>query len=321
MIYPILTPVPAHCRRVMVFDVETTGLVPRNIKLDQITPEMLLELPHIIQLSFAVYNIVSNRIEKTYNAYISVPEEVVISERITEITGITREIIREKGKPIVPVLELFYQTYTKCDMVIAHNLSFDQTMIGIEIERNAAAIVQSPSAVCSIADMKALFTYAFNEKHSIDLYCTMMATISLCRLPNVRTVSPPILVEETSLLKTIVDAPTQMAVNDCGILSPVTIPKFETIRREDTHSPVIPESSSIVAPTSKLIKPILRRNTNYDFKYPRLSELHNVLFGAVPENLHNAMVDVLVCLRCFLKIRCCLDVPEKSFDRMLRNAL
>ena len=56
-------------------------------------------------------------------------------------------------------------------------------------------------------------------------------------------------------------------------------------------------------------------------KFPRLDELHKILFGNIPANLHNSLIDVLVCLRCFLKIRCCVDVPEKSFERMIRNAM
>lgn len=38
------------------------------------------------------------------------------------------------------------------------------------------------------------------------------------------------------------------------------------------------------------------------FKYPSQSELHNYLFGNIPSGLHNAMADVLVCLRCYYKI-------------------
>ena len=35
-------------------------------------------------------------------------------------------------------------------------------------------------------------------------------------------------------------------------------------------------------------------------KYPTLSELHNKLFGTEPNGMHNAMVDVLICLRCYV---------------------
>lgn len=280
MIYPILTPVPSHYRRVMIFDVETTGLTPRNLNVHNLTPTQLKELPHIIQISWVVYNVVSNRIESTYNAYISIPEEVPIIDRITELTGITRDILRAKGQPIVPVLELFYTTYLKCDMVVAHNLDFDQKLIGIEIARNIESLATSPTAVCPMYSMKALFTPEFNELHCVDLYCTMMATIDLCGLPH--ATPAPILPPSPSL--------TNVFENPDTIAPPLLPPK--------------PKQWASQRP-----------------KFPRLSELHQVLFGNVPENLHNSLIDVFVCLRCFLKIRCCVDVPEKSFERMIRNAV
>ena len=38
-------------------------------------------------------------------------------------------------------------------------------------------------------------------------------------------------------------------------------------------------------------------------KWPKLEELHNHLFGFVPDGLHDAMVDVDTCLRCYMSIR------------------
>lgn len=37
-------------------------------------------------------------------------------------------------------------------------------------------------------------------------------------------------------------------------------------------------------------------------KYPKLKELYDKLFNYIPEGLHNSMVDVLVCLRCYGKM-------------------
>ena len=38
-------------------------------------------------------------------------------------------------------------------------------------------------------------------------------------------------------------------------------------------------------------------------KYPKLAELHEKLFSTTPNSLHNSMVDILVTLRCFVKIK------------------
>lgn len=37
-------------------------------------------------------------------------------------------------------------------------------------------------------------------------------------------------------------------------------------------------------------------------KYPKLSELHDYLFGYTPKGTHNSMADVLICLRCYLAV-------------------
>jgi len=38
-------------------------------------------------------------------------------------------------------------------------------------------------------------------------------------------------------------------------------------------------------------------------KFPKLSELHETLFKMNPKNLHNSLVDILVTLRCFMKLK------------------
>jgi hypothetical protein len=48
-------------------------------------------------------------------------------------------------------------------------------------------------------------------------------------------------------------------------------------------------------------------------KPPKLVELYQILFHETPANLHNSMVDVLVCARCFLKVRYHWDVPDEQF--------
>jgi DNA polymerase III epsilon subunit-like protein len=54
-------------------------------------------------------------------------------------------------------------------------------------------------------------------------------------------------------------------------------------------------------------------------KYPKLAELHYELFNKTPNHLHNAFNDVLICLKCFLKLRYDLDVtgPLKDLTHAL----
>lgn len=45
-------------------------------------------------------------------------------------------------------------------------------------------------------------------------------------------------------------------------------------------------------------------------KYPKLIELHQKLFNSSPNNLHNSFNDILVTLRCFMKLKHDYDVLE-----------
>lgn len=47
------------------------------------------------------------------------------------------------------------------------------------------------------------------------------------------------------------------------------------------------------------------------FKYPKLVELHQKLFESTPNNLHNSFNDVLVTLRCYVKMKHDMDLNEK----------
>jgi len=47
-------------------------------------------------------------------------------------------------------------------------------------------------------------------------------------------------------------------------------------------------------------------------KYPKLVELHKTLFDTVPKNLHNSLIDVIVCFRCFHAIIYNVDPVETN---------
>jgi len=48
-------------------------------------------------------------------------------------------------------------------------------------------------------------------------------------------------------------------------------------------------------------------------KWPTLDELHQHLFKSSAQNLHNAIIDVMVCLRCFYKIHADIDLLESCY--------
>jgi DNA polymerase III epsilon subunit-like protein len=58
------------------------------------------------------------------------------------------------------------------------------------------------------------------------------------------------------------------------------------------------------------------------FKYPSLSELYNHLFNKIPKNTHNALIDILLCMRCFCNIKLNIDICNinRTIRMMLREA-
>jgi len=65
------------------------------------------------------------------------------------------------------------------------------------------------------------------------------------------------------------------------------------------------------------IKAVTKFGKEY-FKFPKLIELHQELFNSTPNNLHNSFNDILVTLRCFMKLKLDIDLNEKcnSFKKI-----
>lgn len=231
-------------RRLLVFDVETTGLIP---KIDPVTkkPGPLEEMPYIIQISFIIFNLYDFSIEKTYNAYIKIKNIEKISEEITNLTGITQEKCANQGIEMKIALEEFYNEYINSDYVIAHNINFDRRMIMIEIERNYLELEEKSKNILN------LFDPLFCKLKGIENYCTMLSSIHICNI---------------------------------------------------------------------MIESKTNKTKSYK-KFPKLTELYYILFKSNPANLHNALVDTLVCLRCFLKIKMNHEIHHKKYEHMLESVM
>jgi DNA polymerase III epsilon subunit-like protein len=235
---------------ILVFDVETTGLLPRMNNYSQ-KVDFNNELPYITQLSYAVYHIPTRQIIKTYNAFINIPQHVIISDKITEITGISREQLNKNGIDIFDALESFYDAFSRCDVAIAHNLEFDGRMIDIETVRNFEKFKKTDDS-CQWIFSDHLYKKTTDiQKYKmtdIELKCTMKSNVDLCNIQK---------------------------TNSRGMYT----------------------------------------------KYPTLCELYQVLFNETPANLHNSMMDVLVCLRCYLKKDCGIELSNEKFASYVNNAL
>ena len=63
--------------RYLIFDVETTGLLPRA-KKNGAEFIAISDYPHILQLSFAIYDSSQKSVQK-YDSYVKIPDEIVSS--------------------------------------------------------------------------------------------------------------------------------------------------------------------------------------------------------------------------------------------------
>ena len=259
--------------RILVFDVETTGLLPKVSKVptEPAEPTLSIELgataggtvvppfgidlnPYIIQFSFILYNLQTRSIERKHDFYINPP--IDIPDKITEITGITKETCLKKGVPIMLALDCFYDCYSMCGAAIAHNMAFDSAMVRIELDRNREEIDRAAHYCLNIFDT------TFEKTHGINRFCTMRFGTNICNIMIARNVRVVPVVSST--LEEPVKAPTQYK------------------------------------------------------KWPTLLEFHKHLFNTIPENLHNSIVDVLVCLRCYLKSCKRITIDDAEFKQMIQ---
>jgi len=202
--------------KVLVFDTETTGL-PKSRYSDPINAH---EFPHIVQLSYIIYDTERGSLLGLEDNIVCVPEGVIISEKCVSIHGITTEISLTKGITIKYALEKFMANVSKVDLIVGHNIEFDLKMILAEFMRMNDIV-------------------SFQMLQNFKQFCCTM----------------------------------QEGTDRCNLVS------FDKNGKPYTHP-----------------------------KFPNLGELHFHLFETTPQKLHNSLNDVVICLRCFHKLKYDTDI-------------
>ena len=150
----------------LVFDTETTGL-PKSWSAPA---SDVNNWPRIVQLSWIL-------IDDNYDGsnYIEMGDLIIkpdgweIPVEVSNIHGITQEIAHEKGIPIKEALQRFIEAVKKADTIIAHNISFDDRVVGAEIFRMAGNA-----------------EYWESLKAGKKMVCTMKSSINFCNLPKLK---------------------------------------------------------------------------------------------------------------------------------------
>ena len=147
--------------KILVFDTETSGLpLESNTSITETD-----KWPYILQLSFIVYDDSENKIIQLQNNYIK--QNINISKESTNIHGITRKLLDEKGIDINDAMNVFDIALKNSDIVVGHNISFDKRMYMVEAIRRYR---------------RQYFTINGIKKNE---YCTMKNSTKICKIEKV----------------------------------------------------------------------------------------------------------------------------------------
>jgi len=151
----------------LFFDTETTGL-PRSWNAPVTDVD---NWPRLVQLAWLTYDKEGNKMDG--GDYIVKPEGFTIPAETSRIHGITTERAEREGVNLRRLLEQFQNQIDMATHIVAHNLSFDEKIMGAEFLRNK-------------------LPWNIEKKEKI---CTMMRSIDFCAIPSSRGFKYPRLSE------------------------------------------------------------------------------------------------------------------------------
>ncbi|MCD4705124.1 3'-5' exonuclease [bacterium] len=139
----------------LFFDTETTGL-PLNWN----APISDLEnWPRLVQIAWLQYDESGKEIKN--KVYIIKPEKFFIPAESARVHGITTDLANEKGISLEAALNEFSADLNDSQILIAHNMNFDEKIIGAEFLRKSVN----------------------NNLSNIKKFCTMTSSTDFCEIP------------------------------------------------------------------------------------------------------------------------------------------
>ncbi|MCG8796443.1 exonuclease domain-containing protein [Tenacibaculum finnmarkense] len=139
---------------ILFFDTETTG-VPRNWKAPASDTK---NWPRLVQLAWLLYDENGNIIE-SQNVIIK-PDNFIIPKEASNIHGITTEKAYADGKDLITILNEFESKIKEANLLIAHNISFDEKIMGAEFFRRNNS----------------------NPLTKVKKFCTMEKSTNICKI-------------------------------------------------------------------------------------------------------------------------------------------
>ena len=139
----------------LFFDTETTG-IPKNYKAPA---SDVKNWPRLVQIAWLVTDESGNEIKSA--EYIIKPNGFSIPDDAAKIHGITNELANQSGVDLKPVLEEITVDISKAAALIAHNMQFDEKILGAELFRMSN----------------------FDHLEGKPKKCTMQASTNYCKIP------------------------------------------------------------------------------------------------------------------------------------------
>jgi len=139
----------------LIVDCETTGL-PRSWRAPI---SDLSNWPRVVQVAWSRYDKMARHIKST--SRLVRPEGFTIPSEAQRVHGITTTRARAEGEKLMTVLRELSEAAEKSEIIVAHNLRFDESVISAEYLRLG---LDPP-----FGDMRRI--------------CTMVETAEFCRLP------------------------------------------------------------------------------------------------------------------------------------------
>ena len=139
----------------LFFDTETTGL-PKSWKAPLTD---LDNWPRLVQIAWIYCNDEGEEILS--RNYIIKPDNFIIPKEASDVHGITTEQAMQDGLPLINILDEFSQNLGQTKYLVAHNMDFDEKIIGAEFLRQDL-----------ISDL-----------FQVKKICTKNASTNFCQLP------------------------------------------------------------------------------------------------------------------------------------------
>ena len=115
--------------RAMIFDTETTGMVVRD------RPPEDPGQPDLVQLGMLLVETDDWTPRARHSMLVKLPEGASIEEGAKKAHGISEDDCRSYGVPLMVAGSLFNQLCIQADLIVAHNMAFDRSIMQTALHR------------------------------------------------------------------------------------------------------------------------------------------------------------------------------------------